>query len=350
MQHKRRIIAYILLLAMMLAAISGCASSSEPLVTKSDTVLVFAGEEISLGEVYLYANTVIEDYEKMYGDGIWSADVSVSKDDSLNMEDVTRRDIIEDIIHVKLLNKKADEMKIALSDEESSKVTKEADNFYKNLTDEQLKNMQLTYELVQKVLQENAVASKVYEHMIEEAGIEVSDEDARETTFYDLFFEMYAVASSGDVTRFTDDEKQAQYDRAIQAYNTLNNPIESGGTGTGEVNIEGLAEFYGLTNSSYHTMTPDEIGETYGQEIKDMFYGLEDGSYSLVMESEYGYHIFYMKALTDRDATDARKEELMVERKNAHMEEIYADWLADIDPGYSYESSVNFTTYSRISF
>ena len=69
---------------------------------------VFAGEEISLGEVYLYANTVIEDYEKMYGDGIWSADVSVSKDDSLNMEDVTRRDIIEDIIHVKLLNKKAD--------------------------------------------------------------------------------------------------------------------------------------------------------------------------------------------------------------------------------------------------
>ncbi len=339
----------LVLLGTMLFSVTGC-GSKEVTVTKSDTVLVFMGEEIGLGEVYLYANTVKEDYEKMYGSGIWSTDVSVSASEKLNMEDVTRRDIIEDIVHVKLLCSKASEYKVDLSDAEAEQVKNETDSFYKNLTDEQLSDMQISYELVQSVIRENVLANKVYNKLITDANIEVSDEDARETTFYDLFFDVYTVASSGDVTRMTEDEKQAQYDRAIQAYNTLNNPIESGGTITGEVNIEGLAEYYGLQDSSYHTMTPDEIKETYGEEVAESIYGLEDGSYSLVTESEYGYHIFYMKALTDRDATTKRKEELLIRRKNEYMEDIYSGWLSSADPNYSYENSVVFSNYMKIEF
>ncbi|MBR6404020.1 MAG: hypothetical protein IKS48_11605 [Eubacterium sp.] len=346
----------IISLVSMAVNFCACGTAKNSSVKAADTVLTFAGNAISLGEVYLYANTVKEDYEKIYGGGIWDIDISVTRNKSANMEDVTRKDIIEDIVHVKLLASKANEYKVALTQEESDKVVEEAGRFYKNLTDDQISTMQLDYDMIQSVIQENAIARKVYDAIIDSAAIEVSDEDAQETTFYDLYFDCYSVASSGDVTKFSEDEKQAQYQRALQAYNTLINPIESGvndgtsATNPNSTNIEGLAEYYGLYNSSYYTMTRSEIRGIYGEEIETNLYDLENGSYSLVTESEYGYHIFYMKAKTDRNATDKKKEELLVGKRRNYMETKYEEWLRETDSNYSYEKSVDFDVYAGIQF
>ena len=351
----KNIICSVLIFTLALS-MAACGQTEEVSASPEDTVFTFAGENITLGEVYLYAATVKEDYESTYGGEVWSVDVSVTRDNSANMEDITRKDIIEDIVHVKLLESKAPEMKIALSEEEEEDVNKETDSFYENLTDKQIEDMDLNYDLIHKVIQENAIARKVYDAMIEEGGIEVSDENARETTFYDLYFECYTVASNGDVTKFSEDERQTQYDRALQAYNTLINPIENNyndgtpGSNTNSTNIEGLAEYYGLHNSDYYTLTPKEIEGIYGKEICDSLYGLEDGSYSLVTESEYGYHIFYMKALTDREATDNKKQELIVSKRRAYMESHYEEWLKKADPNFSYETSVDFEVYDSIEF
>ena len=354
MKKIKNLISVVLIFAFLFS-LTAC-GETPAVISGKNVVLNFAGENITLGEVYLYANTVIEDYESVYGSEIWSTDISISRDATANMEDVTRRDIIENIVHVKMLKKKASEYKIALSDDDMKDVASATDSFFQKLTDEQLKKMELDYDTVKKVMEENAIARRVYDEIISGAEIEVSDEEARETTFYDLYFECYAVASSGDVTQFSEDEKAAQYDRALQAYNTLINPIESttnDGTSskkTNSMNIEGLAEYYGLKNSSYYTMTPSEIEGIYGKDICDSLYGLEDGSYSLVTESEYGYHIFYMKELTDRDATDQHKLDIIKTKKNAYMEELYAEWLPKIDAGYSYEKSVDFDVYQQIDF
>lgn len=345
----------LILVLCMLAGLVGC-GEKETVPQDAEVVFKFDGEEVTIGEVYLYANTVKDDYEYNYGSDIWDEDVSVSMDKSAKMEDVTRKDIIEDIVHVKLLVRKANDYKVALTEEETAKVTAETEDFYEKMTDEQIEKMQMSYELVSEVMNENALARKVYDAIIEEADIEVSDEEARETTFYDLFFEAYSVASSGDVTMFSEDEKQSQYERALQAYNTLINPIENTvnegttSTGSNSTNIEGLAEYYGLVNSQYYTMTPVEIGAVYGEDIANSLYGLEDGSYSLVMESEYGYHIFYMKALTDRDATDEHKQEMIRYKRNDYMNELYTKWIDEEDPDFSYEDSVNFDVYEKIQF
>ena len=221
----KKYISAILIFVLCLSAAS-CGVREEMTASPKDTVFTFDGENISLGEVYLYANTVREDYEATYGSDVWNIDVSIARDNSANMEDVTRKDIIEDIVHVKLLASKANEYKCALTQEEESEVASQTDAFYRMLTDEQIKSMALDYDMIHKVMQENAIAKKVYSLIIDDAEIEVSDEDARETTFYDLYFECYTVASNGDVTKLSDDEREAQYERALQAYNTLINPIE----------------------------------------------------------------------------------------------------------------------------
>ena len=347
---KRIISAFCIVILIFSAA--ACGRTREITADAEDVVFRFAGSDVSLGEVYIYAQAVKEDYESVYGTDIWGTDVSVTRDDTANMEDVTRKDIIEDIVHVKLLAMKASEYKAALTEEEMQQVSSETDAFYENLTDEQILEMRLTYEQIKGIMEENAIARKVYDTIIEDANIEISDEEARETTFYDLYFECYTVASSGDVTKFAEDERQSQYERALQAYNTLINPIDSGnGAGGGKAtNIEGLAEYYGLHNASYYTMTPSEIAGIYGEDIADSLYNLEDESYSLVTESEYGYHIFYMKALTDREATDKRKQELIGSKRRGYMDTTYKNWLTSVDPDFSYEKSVDFNVYNSIKF
>ncbi len=349
MQKKsklRNIILALMLIAAMV--LSGCTRTDQPTDGKKaqDVVFKFAGEEVSLGEVYVYANTIVEQYEKSYGDSVWGMEVPVSETETENMEALTRKDIIESIVRVKVLYSKAGEYGIKLSADEEDKINRQAEAFYKNLTDKQLEEMQLDREIIVKVFKENEIASRVYNKVVSSAGIEVSDEDARQTTFYDLVFEKYTVSGDGKVKELSEDECKVQYDRALQAYNTLVNPV----SGSGNTNIEGLAEFYGASDSRYYTVSPSKIKEMYGSEICEMLYSLEDGSYSLVTESEYGYHIFYMKALTDRDATDELKESEISTKERNYFSAYYEKWLKEADPGYSYDKSVDKDVYSKIQF
>jgi hypothetical protein len=206
--------------------------------------------------------------------------------------------------------------------------------------------MQLSRDIILTVYRENEIARRVYEEMMVRSGIEVSDEDVRQTTIYDLVFEKYTVDASGKVKELSQDEQQAQYERALQAYNTLVNPVaESDNT-----NIEGLAEFYGASDSRYYTLSPAEIREMYGDEITDMIYSLDDGTYSLVTESEYGYHIFYIQALTDREATDKLKQTEISSKQKAYFASYYDKWMKEMDPDYSFEKSVNDSVYNKIKF
>ncbi len=317
---------------------------------ESDTVFTFDGENISLGEVYIYAETITDHYENLYGKGIWKLDVSATKDGSQILSDEIREKIISEIIRVKMLDKHASDYNISLNSTDISYAASETDAFYFDLTDNQIKEKQLDKELVLAVLEQNILADKVYDKIVSDAGIEVSDEEARETTFYDLCFSYYDVASNGDVTELSDNDKSAQHERALQAYNTLINPVDAEASGTSEANIEGLAEYYGLENADWHTMSPAEIKNEYGDKIKDVLYDLKNGSYSLVVESEYGYHIFYMKSLTDRDATNKKKEETLQTRRSSYINKIFDKWKKKSDPEFSYRKSVDQNIYKKVSF
>lgn len=352
--HPQRIAVLLIFLLMGTLFSGGCSFIPEQAEEETednsdgkDTVFTFAGTPVSLGEVFIYADTVKESYEKQYGSGIWDLDTSAAQDGSRNLAEDTREDLVTDIIRVKMLCSHAEEEKISLSQSDENEIASETDAFYQNLTDEQIRTMHLSRNLLQKVIRENRLAKKVQESLLNQAGIEVSDEEARETTFYDLCFPGYATATDGDMQELSGQDLNLQREKALQAYDTLVNPI---GEQENSTNIEGLASYYGLEQySGYHTMTPAEIQDIYGRDICDSLYQLEDGSYSLVMKSEYGYHVFYMKALTDREATDQEKEIIRGNREKVYLDQIFEDWQKEADPDFSYDS-VDQTLYQEIRF
>ncbi len=342
----------VLLLAACMLLFTACGSKSgtdagdESEVEAEDTVFHFQGKSISIGEVYLYALPVIEDYEKSYGNEIWKMNVTVDSDKTQDMEAVTRKDIIENIVKVKVLLTQAEQYGVTLTEDEKEKAETETESFWKNLTDDQIEEMKLTREMTHQCMLDNMLASKVYDAVMDAAGIEISDEEARETTFYDLYFPCFTENKEGVVEPMDEAEKNEQYDKAVQAYNMLISPLDE----SKERDPAQIASYYGLKEAKYYTMTPDEIRKTYGKDITNMLYKLEDGSSSLVTETEYGYHIFYMKALTDREATDNKKAKLEREQRNAYFTKIFSGWLKDVDINYHYEESVDFDVYDKIVF
>ncbi len=342
--HKNKF--YIAILVLFSALFLNACGTNEVTEERAEVVFEFNDEEITLGEVYIYANTVIEDYERRYGDDVWNLDITLDNGRTVNMEEATREDIIESIVRVKVLYSRASQYDIVLTEAEEAEVTEKASDFYNKLTDAQLQEMQITQDVVIEVLMENAIAEKVYDSIIEEADIEVSFEEARQTTFYDMCFECYREGANGNIIEFTEEERDAQYERALQAYSTLVDPVNT----ENENNPESLSDYYGLKYSSYYTLSPEEIADMYGQEVCDEIYSLEDGSYSLVTETEYGYHIFYIKALTDSTATTSKKQEMEKELCSEYFDSLYNEWKENADKDFSYSDSVNQEVYERIEF
>ncbi|MBQ6231075.1 MAG: peptidyl-prolyl cis-trans isomerase [Eubacterium sp.] len=334
-----------LILSMVFAALALGGCSSKDSEDEGDIVFNFAKNPITLGEVYVYAETVIEDYESTYGKDVWNMTIKLADGTEENMEVVTRKDIIDTIVRVKVLNAISKNYGVELTDAEIAAEKNRADIFFNRLTDDQLEKMQITENLVENVFCENLLAQRVYEKLVEDAGIEISDEEARETTFYDMFFAFYSEDEDKNIIEITDIKKQEQYNKALQAYKTLVSPVseESG-------NIESLAAYYNLEFSQYYTMTPKEIKEQYGEDIYEDIYQLEDGSYSLIIETEYGYHLFYMKYLTDPEATAARKKELTIDAEDKYFASKFPGWQRTVDAEYSYAKSVNMDVYNKISF
>lgn len=327
-----------MLLVLCLSVLSGCTKTS--LSAQGPGVMTFNDQKITYGEVYIYAETVIDEYKKTYGDEVFSMKVKDSDGEERPLSEIAKEDVIEDIIRVKVLCSKAADYEVEMTNEERQEALDQAGVFWSNLTDAEIEETKITEDLVQKVITENVIADRVYQEVTKNFSVEISDENARETTFYDIYFSCYSDNGDGSVTKFSDEETEQQFNLASEAYNKL---IDGGST------FEQVTNEYGLSNSSIYTLTPDEIKEIYGADVAEMLYDLSDGTYSLVTETEYGYHIFYMQALTDREATDRRKAEIEEQEKEEFFEDKYESWLRKMG-GFSYEKDVDFDVYDHIVF
>lgn len=349
-KQKRKIAICMTLCICML--FSGCNFKTENKRKEvgKDTVFTYAGTEVSKAEVYIYTLTVKERYELQYGESIWEeklpAYANTETDADNSMEAVTREAIINEIVRVKTYIAHSDDFGIEISEEEKQKLHDKAVEFYEGLNDADVNSMQITEDIIYQVLYENVVANEVKKGILEKNPIEISDEEARMTTFYDMYFPCYTKNENGDIVPYSDEDKEKQYANALQACSMLataelddNEDAQS---------IEKLAAYYNLVNSAEYTITPKEIEETYGADICEKLYAMKNGDYSTVIESEYGYHVFEMIALTDPKATSANKEIIYQDA----VETLYSDtlirWQSNLDEDFNYPESVNQSVYDSI--
>jgi len=301
----------------------------------------FGNEDVTYGEFYIYARTIEEDYQKAYGNGIWSLELAADGGKS-TVREVTIQDLIADINRVKVLTAQAEELNISLSDSEKAEAENTAETFYKGLTEADIAETEITKDIVVNVIEENMIAEKVYNQTIADYDFEISEEEARMTTFYDMIFECYSVKKDGTVEEYTDEKKATQLEKANEALSSL---------AQGEdVTYDTIVDKYDLQYAASYTMGKTEMIEEYGESVAEKIMALTDGEVSTVIESDYGYHIFKMEKANDEELTKKNKEEIVAQKQKEYFNGVYEGWLKKYDSKFNFEEDVNMDLVGKFPF
>lgn len=337
MRKRKRILA-VILSAICILSMTACGKQQEEEVT---VVYEFGKQDITYGEFYIYAKTIEEDYQKAYGNGIWTLEITTDAGTS-TVREVTIQDLIADINRVKVLVSKAEDLNMTLSDSEKAEAENIAAAFYKGLTEDDLEETEITKELVVKVIEENMIAEKVYNQIIAEYDFEISEEEARMTTFYDIVFECYSVKKDGTVKEYTDEKKATQLEKANEALSALAQEED--------VTYDMIVDKYDLQYAASYTMGKTEMIEEYGESVAEKILELTDGEVSTVIESDYGYHIFKMIKENDKDLTKKNKEAIITEKQKEYFNGVYEEWLKKYDSKFSIKEDVNMDLVNTFPF
>lgn len=304
-------------------------------------VYKFGDAAITYGEFYIYAKTVEEDYQKTYGNGIWSLELTTD-DGKSSVRDVTIQDLIANINRVKVLVVQSEDMKIFLSDNEKAEAENMAENFYKGLTEKDISETEVTRELVVRVIEDNLIADKVYKQIIADYDFEISEEEARMTTFYDMVFECYKAKKDGTVEEYTDEKKAAQLQKANEALSSLAQDED--------VTYDVIVDKYDLQYSASYTMSRTELIEEYGESVADKILELSDGEISTVIQSEYGYHIFKMLKANDEELTKKNKETIIAQKQKEYFNGVYEEWAKKYESHFNIDEDVNMELVKNFPF
>lgn len=331
---------WFLMMLMILCMFSLVSCQKEQSEQVSKVVYRLGKQDITLGEFSIYAKTIEEEYRKTYGSGIWGLELSTD-DGSKTVLDITLEDLIADINRVKVLVAQAEDLNLALGDNEKAEAESVATEFYAGLTESDIANTEITKELVVTVIEENMLAQKVYNQIISEYDFEISEEEARMTTFYDIVFECYHLKDDGTVEEFTDEKKATQLEKASEALASLAQDED--------VSYTDIVDKYNLQYSASYTMGKADLIQEYGESVAEHILELEDGAVSTVIESQYGYHIFKMIKANDEDLTKKNKESIIEQQQKDYFANIYEGWFKKYDSKFSMEN-VDMEMIRSISF
>jgi foldase protein PrsA len=343
-KYFNRVVAIALTLVMSVACLSGCSfhSASE----QSKTLLFsYDGSDVYLDEAWVYAKIAQTGYESQYsstfGDSLWTMQISTDDDGNpVTMEDMVKQNVIAQIKQVKVLNNKAEELGVSLTDEEKETAKNNAKAFAGETEGKAIfEETGATQDLMQKIYEENALASKVQQESVKDVDTEVSDDEARQTTVYKLVFPITNTdEDTGEVTEMSKAEKAKQKKKAQKAYQE----IQDGAS------IEDVAAEYELESGADETYGAGEAEG--GEKFEKAMAALNDGDVSKVLTTDEGYVVAKLVAYTDEDATETEKESIISERQSEAYQEIYDEWTKDLEEEWNYEEDVDQDAWAQVTF
>lgn len=303
--------------AACMLAVSGCAAKSgESDLTRVVLTTGFAQDEIfrieklscTLPEMMVYLTNMKNQYESVYGDRIWQASY-----EGETLEGNIKETVLARVAKIKAMNLLAEEKDIALDEEELDKASRAAAEYYQSLSEEEVRELGVTQNLIRQMYEEYALAGKVYEYLIADINPEISDDEARTITVQDILIKTYSLNENGERVPYSTQAKQEAYRRAVEAQQKAV---------AGEDFTSLIAEYNEDANSTY------SFGKgTYNDAFEEAAFNLGTDEISGVVETAYGYHIIKCISTFDRDETDRNKIKIVEQRRKEVFEEQYSAFV-----------------------
>ena len=193
---------------MSVGMLTGCGSKT---LDGTKTVATVDGTDIPLGVVSLYAREQQQRTTAMYmsymgsADNIW--DQTADEDSGETYGDQAVTSSLESIEKMYILKEKASDYNVELTDEDETAIADAASQFMAANSEETIKELAVTEDQVKTLLELQTIQKKMYDPIVAEGNITVSDDEANQTTFTYV-----SISTSGDDV--TDEDKETKKEQA----------------------------------------------------------------------------------------------------------------------------------------
>lgn len=249
-------------------------------------------------EMMLYLTNTQNQYENVYGEGIWNTSA-----DGVTLEENVKETVLAKLAQIKSMYLLAGEKGLVLEEAEEALVKSAAESYFGSLNDTEKELLGVTLEMLEEMYREYALADKVYQHIIRDVNPEISDDEARTITVQHIMIRTGQYDGAGNWLPYSDSEKQEAYEKAVSVREMA---LEEG------QDFAALAAKYSEDTEITYSFGKGEREEAYETEA----FGLETDQISRIVEIKEGYCIIKCVSTFNREETDANKLEIAEERKN----------------------------------
>lgn len=294
------------------AALAGCS-------LKGDEAAITVGNtEIKADVANFYARYTQAQYETYYsaymGEDMWNSEAS----EGMTYEESIKNSIQDSLITMVLSEQHMNEYDVVLSEEEKKVITETAQEFEEDNSLEDKEKVSGDKKAVERTLTLMAIQQRMREAIQAGVSTEVSDDEAAQKSMQYVLFSYSTADESGAAVPVSDDEKKELKKQAQDFAKS----IKDGG------DFEGLAKEAGAEVS---TATFDAESVSPNEELIKAADALEEGGVTDVIETDAGCYVAKVTSLLDREATDAKKNTIIQERKEELYNTTCERWRKETD-------------------
>ena len=323
---KKRILMLVLAGMLSVASLAGCSSFKE-----DEVVATVGDEKITADIANFYARYVQAQYETYYsaylGENMWNSEASEGK----TYEESVKDSLLKELENMLLMEEHMKEYEVVLSDEEKKVVEDAAKKFDDVNALEDKEKVSGSSDTVKRVMTLMAIQQKMQAKIQEGADTEVSDEEAAQKSMQYVMFSYQSEDEDGNSEDITDEEKK-EVDKKAKEFAEAAKEAED---------FEALAKEQEL-EAQKATFDSESVNPTV--DVVKAADKLEEGEVTDVIKTDNGCYVAKVTSLLDREATDARKDTIVNDRKKELYEDVCEEWRKKAD------ISVDKEVWKKIDF
>ncbi len=277
-----------------------------------DEIFRIGGESCRVNELMVYLTNAQNQYEQVYGEGIWNAGV-----DGVTLEENVKETVLAQVAQIKTMYLLAEEKGVTLDEAEEGAISRAAEEYFSSLGETEIEKMEVTQETIEELYREYALADKVYRDIIQDVNPEISDDEARTITVQHILLRTYTTDSKGEKIPYTETLKAAAYDKITQVRELA---VE------GEHDFAELAGKYSEDSNVTYSFGKGEMDEAF----ETAAFNLGTDEISAVVESDAGYHIIKCLNTFNKEETDVNKQEIVEQRRREVFGQEYDRFVASL--------------------
>ena len=316
---KKKAVLFLLVGMLSVTSLTGCGSINE-----KDVVAKVGDEKITGDIANFYARYMQAQYESYYtaymGEDMWDSEAEKGK----TYEEAVKESVLEELETMIVLEQHMDEYGIELTEAEKDVIRNAAKQFDEANALEDKEKVSGSLETTKRIMTLMAIRDKMTDAIQEKADTEVTDEEAAQKSMQYVFFSYDSSESSGDEAL---DEVADAVDEAVKKETKTAAQSFAEGAKT----ASDFAAYATEQGQEAKTATFDKDSSDPAKELVEAADKLKEGETTDLIETDNGCYVARVTSMFDQTATDQKKQEIIMERKQKLYEDTCDKWLKKTD-------------------